>query len=110
MSNPIGQDLSAKALIEKFDEALDKHDTSIGLVPSIFNDEVTPLLHMRREDISKLSADQCGENSYLLRQFGLHLQKSFNKEVAKVNWLDKKITEVICNEIGQYHAATADER
>ena len=66
------------------------------------SEELNEYLTMNRSMLEKLTPDDCGEIAYRLSQFGFHIQRTLNREIARYNWSDEKIKEVIADEINNY--------
>ena len=49
-----------------------------------------------------MSPEDCAQVSYVLGQFAFHIQRSINREIARVNWAEDSIKEVIADEINNY--------
>ena len=50
---------------------------------------------MSRNQIEKLTPDQCSEAALLLGSLSFHIQRSYNREVARINWADKTLKTCI---------------
>ena len=97
---------SSKEELQYWDTILDEYESSIGM-PSYSedtmpSDELNQYLTMNRSSLEKLTPDDCGEIAYRLSQFGFHIQRTLNREIARHNWSDEKIKEVIADEINNY--------
>lgn len=57
---------------------------------------------MSRDQLEKLTPEDCAQISYRLGQFSFHVQRTINREIARVNWADETIKEVIADEINNY--------
>jgi hypothetical protein len=57
---------------------------------------------MNRDEIEKLSPEDCAQISYRLSQFAFYIQRSLNREIARYNWSDENIKDVIADEINNY--------
>ena len=97
---------TSKEEIHHWDAILDEYESSIGLPPYIDDnmpaEELNQYLTMNRNELEKLTPDDCGEISYRLSQFSFHLQRTINREIARYNWSEEKIKEVIADEINNY--------
>ena len=56
---------------------------------------------MNRDVLEKFTVT-VGEIAYRIGQFGFHIQRSLNREVARHNWADETIKETIADEINNY--------
>jgi hypothetical protein len=97
---------TSKEELEKWDTILDEYEQSIGL-PKYQNDylssdELNNYLNMDRDQIEKLSPEDCAQISLRLAQFSLHIQRTINREIARHNWAESVIKDVIADEINNY--------
>lgn len=97
---------SASDQLSYWDKILDEYESGIGL--PLYNnivvstDELNTYLTMDRSSLEKLSPEDCAQISYRLGQFGFHVQRSLNRENARLNWAEETIKEVIADEINNY--------
>ena len=85
------QDL-ARERLAKLDSVLDEYESSIGLpkfTDNFHDDSAKKYLQLTRDQIEKLTPDQCSEAALLLSGLAFHLQRSYNREIARINWADK---------------------
>lgn len=97
---------SAKEDVNYWDSVLDEYESSIGLpsysADSLSSSELNTYLIMSRDELEKLGPEDCAQISYRLGQFSFHIQRSLNRELARYNWADEMIKEVIADEINNY--------
>lgn len=96
---------NTKEEIRYWDNILDEYESGIGLpayASSMPSEELNEYLTMDRGSLEKLTPDDCGEISYRLSQFCFHIQRTLNREIARHNWAEEKIKEVIADEINNY--------
>lgn len=97
---------TTKEELSDWDLLLDQYENSIGL--SQYNSgnlpetELNHYLIMNRDELEKLTPEDCGQISYRLAQFSFHVQRTINREIARYNWADENIKEVIADEINNY--------
>ena len=105
---------SAKEDMEKWDALLDEYEKSLGLPKYIPNnlpeDELQNYISMQRNEIEKLTKDDCAEIIVRLTQFAFHVQRSLNREISRYNWADDYIKEVIADEINNYKGYGYNEK
>ena len=92
----------ARERLAKLDSVLDEYESSLGL-PSFndnFHDDTAKkYLQLTRNQIEKLTPDQCSEAALLLSSLAFHIQRSYNREIARINWADKILKSTIaCKE------------
>lgn len=105
---------SSKDELKHWDDILDEYEKSIGL-GSYKNDilpetELNEYLSMNRDILEKLSPEDCAQISYRLGQFAFHVQRTINREIARYNWADESIKEVIADEINNYKGYGYNEK
>jgi hypothetical protein len=97
---------SAKEEMEKWDTILDEYETSIGFpkykADGLPEGELQSYLSMDRASIEKLTSIDCSEMSLRLTQFAFHVQRTINREIARYNWADDLIKDVIADELNNY--------
>lgn len=97
---------TAKDDISYWDSILDEYENSIGLpsyaADSVPSSELNQYLIMSRDELEKLGPEDCAQISYRLGQFSFHVQRSANREMARYNWADETIKELIADEINNY--------
>ena len=97
---------TTKELVEYWDGILDSYENNIG-VPRYVSDampesELQDYLTMNRDVLEKLNPEDCAQIAMRLAQFAFHIQRSVNREIARHNWAEETIKEVIANEINNY--------
>jgi hypothetical protein len=97
---------TTKEEISEWDKLLDEYENSIGLSqynPSGLSEiELNNYLTMNRDELEKLTPEDCAQISYRLGQFSFHIQRTINREIARLNWAEENIKEVIADEINNY--------
>jgi hypothetical protein len=98
--------MTAKDEINHWDSILDEYETSIGLPKynaSIMSEsELNHYLTMTRDEIEKLTPEDCCQIAYRLGQFSFHTQRTINREQARLDWADETIKSIIADEINNY--------
>ena len=95
--------------MEKLDAALDEYETKVGL--SGFSEthehesEVKKYMSMSREQMERLSLEDCAQAAILLAGFSFHLQRCFNRETARAKWAGNKIKSLISGKEAQYRGS-----
>lgn len=97
---------SAKEELQYWDSILDEYEQSIGSPKynqeSMSESELNDYLTMNRDQIEKLSPEDCAQIAYRLGQFAFHIQRTINREIARYNWSEETIKEVIADEVNNY--------
>ncbi len=96
--------MNSKEQVEYWDKILDEYENSIGFNPynNVFQHNMEQYFSMTRDDIESMSPEDCAQVSYVLDNFAFHIQRSINREIARVNWAEDSIKEVIADEINNY--------
>ena len=98
--------MTTKERVDEWDRVLDEYESSIGLNTYASNtfveEELNSYLIMTRDQVEKLTPEDCAQISYRLAQFAFHIQRTLNRELARYNWAEETIKEVIADEINNY--------
>ena len=89
---------TAKEDLQHWDNILDEYEASIALPRyaaqyGVSESEINQYLTMTRDEIEKLSPEDCAQISYRLAQFAFHIQRTINREIARSNWSEETIKE-----------------
>jgi len=98
------QDL-AKEQLDKLDSVLDEYERGMGLplYSSESQDEsIKKYMTLSRTEIEKLTLEECAEVALLLGGFSFYLQRSYNREMARVNWAESSLKSMIAGRESQY--------
>jgi len=97
---------TAKDEVKYWDEILDEYEQSIGFSTykddTMPSDELNQYLTMSRDTIEKLTPEDCAQIAYRLGQFSFHTQRTINREIARYNWADETLKDLIADEINNY--------
>jgi hypothetical protein len=97
---------TAKEELQDWDVLLDEYESGIGLPKYssglLPETELNTYLSMNRDELEKLTPEDCGQISYRLGQFAFHIQRTINREIARNNWADDTIKVVIADDINNY--------
>jgi hypothetical protein len=97
---------TAKEELQDWDNLLDEYESGIGLPryisSSLPETELNSYLTMSRDELEKLTPEDCGQISYRLSQFSFHIQRTINREIARNNWAENTIKILIADEINNY--------
>ena len=89
---------TASDQLKKLDCVLDEYEHSLG-VPN-FNDEfhedsAKKYMSLSRDQIEKLTPSECAEAALLLGSLSFHMQRAYNREVARVNWAKQTLRSTV---------------
>ena len=99
--------------LKKWDRILDEYETRTGLMPFIHdytNTEAMSVLNMDRRQIENLTPADCGAASLVLNELAFHIQRAYNREMARVNWSDSTIKSILATEVNSYKGYSYAER
>ena len=97
---------TSKEEVSEWDRVLDEYEHSIGLssyvADALPESELQQYLTMSRDILEKLGVEDCGQIAFRLAQFSFHIQRTLNREIARINWAEETIKEVIADDINNY--------
>jgi len=104
---------TAKEQLERWDKILDEYEKSIGL-PDFESKEnshsASEFLSMNRNQIEKMSPEDCAQAALILNELAFHIQRAYNREIARVKWAEDTSKEIVANEVGGYKGYSYLER
>ena len=96
---------TVKERMEIVDQALDDYEKKCGL-PAIQipcdEEELQGYFNMSRDEIEKLSGEDCSQIAYRLSLVSFHLQRCINREEARISWAKSILDGVLAKESGNY--------
>jgi len=96
---------TAQERLAKIDSILDGYEGGLGLpnYSSDFHDQsVKKYMSMPHQSMEKLTVEQCAEAALSLGGFSFYLQRSYNREVSRVNWATSAIKSLVSGRESQY--------
>jgi hypothetical protein len=97
---------TSKEELQYWDGILDEYEKTLGLSsysPTLLPEtELNSYLSMNRDELEKLTPEDCAQIAYRLAQFAFHIQRTINREIARYNWAEENIKETIADEINTY--------
>lgn len=98
--------MTAKEELENWDRILDEYESGLGLPKynssGMSESELNSYLNMSRDEIEKITPEDCNQIAYRLSQFSFHIQRTLNREIARHNWAEDTIKSVIASELNNY--------
>lgn len=88
-----------ETLDSKLDELLNSYGVPAKLSPNV--DEIGRLLSISHLELKKMTAEECAEATYILRQASFKLRLEFNREVTRRDWANAQIDKAIAQDIQQ---------
>jgi hypothetical protein len=92
--------------MKEIDRVLDEYEVKAGLprlLPESAFSDIEKYLNMSRDELEKLSAQDCASIAYRLSTFSFHISRCWNIENTRVHWADNIIKSVIADEVGNYN-------
>jgi len=96
---------TAKERLEQIDSVLDEYEGKLGIgcYSEDFHDQsVKKYMSMPRQQMEKLTVEECAEAALLLGGFSFYLQRSYNREMARANWATSNLKKMISGRESQY--------
>tara|TARA_R110000744_G_scaffold73552_2_gene147250 strand:+ start:2605 stop:3093 length:489 start_codon:yes stop_codon:yes gene_type:complete len=96
---------TAKERLDQVEAVLDEYEGRLGIggYSEDFHDQsVKKYMSMPRQQMEKITVEECAEAALLLGGFSFYLQRSYNREVARVNWATSNLKKMISGREGQY--------
>lgn len=98
---------TSKEELQHWDKILDEYEQSISMpsynsIGGVPETEINSYLSMSRDELEKLSPEDCAQVAYRLAQFSFHIQRTLNREIARHNWSEETIKDIIADEINNY--------
>ena len=97
---------TSKEEVKYWDDILDEYEQSLGFnkyqEDCLASSELNSYLTMNRDALEKLSPEDCAQIAYRLAQFSFHIQRTANREIARYNWADETLKDLIADELNTY--------
>ena len=93
---------SVKEQLAKFEQILEEYTSRQGLGVLSYNQEVEKALNLTSLELAAMSAESCGEQSFVLFQYALYIQKEHNRQTMRVNWAKNNLKIIVAKECKQY--------
>jgi len=94
-----------KERLDQIDKVLDEYESNLGLssyAGDFYDQSVKNYMGMSRQQMEKLTVEECAEAALLLGGFSFYLQRSYNREVARVNWASTNLKRMMSGRESQY--------
>lgn len=113
MNTGQNKSLTSEQKLQATNDGLDKYEQGIGLpnVTSLAVEaEAKRILNLEPSVLNKMSATECGESAFCLRQYSWYLQRSLNKERTNMKWAEESTKRTIAATIHNYRGVSYEER
>lgn len=88
--------------LQEIENVLEDYEKGLGLHPTGTTEEASFIIGLNSEQLRKLSAEQCGEYSFILSQQSFYIQHQINKNNQRINWADSNIDAIIAGKVDNY--------
>ena len=106
-------DESAKGRLATRDKLLDEYEVSIGLPryehKFAQEDSIKEYLGYGQDEQERLSPEQCSEIAGILKSFAFHIQRSRNREMARISWCKGILKKLVTPKLAQYRGVGSFE-
>jgi len=89
---------TASDQLKKLDSVLDEYERSLGVpdfAAEFHDDSAKKYMSLSRAQIEKLTPAECAEAALLLGALSFHMQRAYNREVARVNWAKQTLRSTV---------------
>jgi hypothetical protein len=92
--------------LETAQDILDSFEQIHQLSGVVIPDSLDKIWNLPYNRLQKLSAVECAEYAFILAQYSMYVQKIYNREKSKVEWLENKIHELSFDKLNDYDQYT----
>ncbi len=95
--------------INKLDLLLDEYEEKNGLPKYVerktTDDNIKKYLSISREEMEAMSIEDCANAALMLSGFSFYLQRTVNRESARVNWADNMLKKLIAGKENNFRGS-----
>lgn len=101
--------MDAEDSIKKIDEILDSYENQIGM--ATFNPEaygsngIDKYLNMSKQQLEALDPEECAIAAVMLSSFAFHIQRSYNREIARISWAESRLNKIVAGKELMYRGS-----
>lgn len=89
--------------LKVIDDILDEYEQSIGLPKFVENfPSCEQYFKLTGEQIEKLTPADCASISIQLNALAVHVQRSYNREIARIGWAKNKLKSILSGKESNY--------
>jgi len=99
---------TASDQLNKLDHVLDEYERSLGIaefVDEFHDNSAKKYMTLSRNQIEKLTPAECAEAALLLGSLSFHMQRAYNREVARVNWAKQTLRSTVAGREQSYRGS-----
>ncbi len=91
---------------KEIERVLDEYEQRIGIpayTPEFsYSEEIQKLLSLNYESMERMHPDDCVQARVMLSSFAFHIQRSINREQARISWADSQLKKSVTPRLNQY--------
>jgi hypothetical protein len=99
---------TASDQLKKLDSVLDEYERSLGIpdfTDEFHDNSAKKYMSLSRVQIEKLTPVECTEAALLLGSLSFHMQRAYNREVARVNWAKQTLRSTVAGREQSYRGS-----
>ena len=99
---------TASEQLKKLDSILDDYERSLGISEfsdQFHDDSAKKYMSLSRPQIEKMTPSECAEAALLLGALSFHMQRAYNREVARVNWAKQTLRSTVSGREQSYRGS-----
>jgi hypothetical protein len=99
---------TASEQLTRIDGVLDEYEQSLGIPPfadEFHDDSAKKYMLLSRDQIEKLTPSECAEAALLLGALSFHMQRAYNREVARANWAKQTLRSTVAGREQSYRGS-----
>ena len=99
---------TASDQLKKLDSVLDEYERSLGIpdfADEFHDNSAKKYMSLSRVQIEKLTPAECTEAALLLGSLSFHMQRAYNREVARVNWAKQTLRSTVAGREQSYRGS-----
>jgi hypothetical protein len=98
-----GDQLSlAQAELNQIQKTIQNYTASKGIYQLKVQNDVDIYMNMQKDEIRKLSYEECCEAGIILSRYAAYLQDAHNTEISRVNWATSEVLRTVAPQVKQY--------
>lgn len=94
----------------RIDQLLTEYDQTTGFPKINSHSGIEKYFNLSKQELNVMTPDDCGEAIYSLSIYSLYIQKLFNTEISRQNWLDANTKTLITPLLSNYDVYSFEER
>ena len=93
--------------MKAIDAVLDSYEQKVGLdeFSESYDNSAARYMSMGEEQLSKLDPSRCSEIALVLQGLSFHVQRCYNREIARINWADACLKRLVYGRENNYRGS-----